>query len=228
MTYDFIYQLGQLYDQYGYLLVFLGALSENTAALGLVLPGGTLALLGAFYARQGTLNLGWVILFAWLGTVLGYHADYLFGRFILTRFVKSWGASRLGQRLRLAGRLRLARMLLAKHGGKAILISHMIGHMRSFVALSAGITRMSYPRFLVFELAAALVWNVAYCLVGYFVGTRFEQLQMLFARAGWVMLGVLALLFLVWRVSRHFIKQRLRRIRRQRRAAVPASTGLHR
>ena len=228
MIHDIIYQLGQLYDQYGYLLVFLGSLGENTAALGLVLPGGTLALLGAFYARQGTLNLAWVMLFAWLGTVLGYHADYLFGRFILTRFVKPWGASRLGQRLRLAARIRLARMFLAKHGGKAILISHMIGHMRSFVALSAGITRMSYPRFLVFELIAALVWNVAYSLIGYFVGTQFEQVQMLFDRAGWVMLGVLVLLFLVWRVSSHFIKQRLRRIRRQRRAAIPASTGLRR
>jgi membrane protein DedA with SNARE-associated domain len=53
--------LSGFYDQYGYTLVFLGSLGENTAALGLVLPGGTLALLGAVYARVGTLNLGWVI-----------------------------------------------------------------------------------------------------------------------------------------------------------------------
>ena len=65
--------LGSLYNQYGYLIVFLGALGENTAFLGLILPGGTLALLGAFYARAGTLNIGWVIFFAWIGTVLGYH-----------------------------------------------------------------------------------------------------------------------------------------------------------
>src|SRR6478735_4417397 len=90
--------LGELYDQYGYLIVFLGPMAENAAFLGLVLPGGTLALLGAFYARQGTLNLGLVIFFAWIGTVLGYHVDYLLGRFLLGRYAPAWSASRLGRR----------------------------------------------------------------------------------------------------------------------------------
>lgn len=85
MIQNLIDLLRDLYDQYGYLIVFLGALGENTALLGLALPGGTLALLGAFYARQGTLNVFWVIFFAWIGTVLGYHADYLIGRFALAR-----------------------------------------------------------------------------------------------------------------------------------------------
>ena len=81
--YAWIELLGDFYDHYGYETVFLGALFENTALLGLVFPGGTLALLGAFYARQGTLSLSWVIALATLGTVLGYHVDYLLGRFVL-------------------------------------------------------------------------------------------------------------------------------------------------
>jgi len=210
---EWIDLLAQLYDQYGYVLVFLGSLGENTALLGLVLPGSTLALLGAVYARLGTLNLGWVIFFAWLGTVLGYHADYLFGRFVLTHAARRWSKSRLGRRLRLAGRIRLARALLARHGGKAILISHTIGHLRSFVALSAGITQMHYPRFLLFEVLAALLWNTLYCLVGYFIGTQVEHIQLLFARAGWVILGILIVLFLAWR----FFKHRRRRLWRSRR-----------
>src|SRR5260221_5473012 len=169
---EWIDLLAGLYDRYGYIIVFLGSLVENTAALGLVLPGGTLALLGALYARHGTLNLGWVIFFAWLGTVLGYHADYLFGRFVMTRAARRWSRSRLGRRLRLAGRIRLARALLARHGAKAILISHTIRHLRFFVALSAGIIPMIYPRFLLFDVLAALLWNTLYCFVGYFIGTQ--------------------------------------------------------
>src|SRR5262245_10076061 len=88
-------QLHQLYEHYGYLLVFLGALGENTALLGFVLPGGSLALLGAFYARQGTLNLGLVILLAWLGTVIGYSADYALGRYVYGRIEPRLYASRL-------------------------------------------------------------------------------------------------------------------------------------
>ena len=82
---EWLKQLSGLYNSYGYLIVFLGTLGENTAFLGFLLPGNSLALLAAVYARRGTLNLGWVILLASLGTVLGYHVDYLFGRFVLSR-----------------------------------------------------------------------------------------------------------------------------------------------
>jgi len=145
---EWIKLLGEFYNHYGYLTVFLGTLGENTAFLGFILPGNSLALLGAVYARLGTLNLGWVILLATLGTIFGYHIDYLLGRFVLARFATRWSTSRLGLRIRLAGRLRLARRLIPKHGGKAILISHLIGQVRSFVALGAGMTRMKYVRFL--------------------------------------------------------------------------------
>lgn len=205
--------LAELYDTYGYLIVFLGALFENTALLGLLLPGGTLALLGAFYAYQGTLNIVWVILFAWIGTVLGYNADYLIGRLLLSRLAGRWSASWLGQKLRLAGRLRLARMFLAKHGGKAILLSHVVGHVRSFVALSAGATHMRYRRFLSYELIAALLWNTLFCLLGYFAGSEREQLQLLLERSGWVVLLGVALAYAGWRL----VRWRLARLRLERR-----------
>jgi membrane protein DedA with SNARE-associated domain len=199
---EWVEALGTFYQRYGYTLVFVGALAENTALLGLVLPGGTMALLGAFYARQGTLNLGWVILCAWMGTVLGYHADYLIGRFLLVRVAAQWSASPLGRRLRLAGKLRQARALLARHGGKAILFSHLIGHVRSFVALTAGMTHLRYRRFLTAELVAALLWNVAFGVAGYVVGAEWSRLQLLLERFGWVALGCLVLSYLAWRFLR--------------------------
>jgi membrane protein DedA with SNARE-associated domain len=220
---EWINLLGEFYHYYGYLTVFLGTLGENTALLGLLLPGNSLALLGAVYARLGTLHLGWVILFATLGTILGYHIDYLLGRFALERFATGWSASRLGRRIRLAGRLRLARRLITKHGGKAILISHLIGHLRSFVALSAGMTRMKYRRFLGYEIVAAALWNTAFCLLGYLLASQVDHLQLLIERAGWVLLGALALLFLAWRFWGRRIRQRTRQEHRtavgRRRAA---------
>lgn len=209
--------LGEFYDQYGYLAVFVGTLGENTALLGLLLPGNSLVLLAAVYARLGTLNLGWVILLASLGTILGYHIDYLLGRFVLARVANGWSASRLGRRIRLAGRLRLARRLIAKHGGKAILMSHLMGQIRSFVALSAGMTRMKYRRFLGYELVAAALWNTAFCLLGYLLAAEIDQLQMLIERAGWALLGVLVLLFLAWRFFRERIKHRTQQKRREAR-----------
>ena len=214
---DWLKLIGEFYDRYGYLTVFLGSLGENTAFLGLLLPGNSLALLGAVYARLGTLNLGWVIFFASIGTVLGYHVDYFFGRLVLARASSRWSASRIGRRMRLAGRLRLARILITKHGGKAILISHLIGHLRSFVALSAGMSRMNYRRFLGYELVAAAVWNTAFCLLGYLLAGEIDRLQVLIERAGWVIVCVLVLLFIAWRFLRQRVRQRIRQERREAR-----------
>jgi membrane protein DedA with SNARE-associated domain len=221
---EWIKQLSEFYNVYGYLVVFLGTLSENTAFLGFLLPGNSLALLGAVYARLGTLNLGWVIILASLGTVLGYHIDYLFGRFVLARVAERWSATRLGHRIRLAERLRHAHMLLTKHGGKAILFSHILGHIRSFVALSAGISRMNYRRFLGYELVAACLWNTAFCLLGYFLAAEVDRIQMLIERMGWVTLGVLVLLFFAWRFFNPCVRQRISRAHRQAEGRMKSPT----
>jgi membrane protein DedA with SNARE-associated domain len=186
------------YDQYGYLIVFLSTFCENTALLGLFLPGNFLVLLGAFYARVGTLHLSWVIIFAWLGTVLGCHVDYLIGRFALVHIITYCRTKKLGRHLRLAGRIRLARLWVAKHGRKAILLSHVVGHVRSFVALSAGMLRMNYWNFLCFEMIAALLWTTAFSLLGYGLAIEIDRLHQLITRSGWIILTVLILLFLVW------------------------------
>jgi membrane protein DedA with SNARE-associated domain len=204
---------GHFYHSYGYLTVFLGTLGENTAFIGILLPGNSLALLGALYARLGILNLGWVIFLASLGTVLGYHIDYLFGRFVLAHAATRWSSGKLGRSIRLAGRLRMARMLLKKHGGKAIFMSHLVGHLRSFVALSAGMTRMKYRRFLGYELVAAFVWNTAFCILGYLLAGEIDHLLLLIEKAGWMLFGVLVLLFLAWCLVGKRVRQRLRQKR---------------
>lgn len=214
---EWIAVVGGWYATYGYALVFGGAFAENTALLGLLLPGGTLAALGAFYARAGTLNLAWVILLAWAGMVLGYHVDYLVGRFALQRVIGYWSARPLGRRLRIAGRVRLARAFLAKHGGKAIVLSHTAGHLRSFVALTAGAAHMPYPRFLAFELLAALIWSSAFCIVGYLIGTQLDTFLTILERVGWaslVALGVAALGWYIWRAGRTTKRRQHRGMRR--------------
>jgi membrane protein DedA with SNARE-associated domain len=228
---EWIKALETLYDKYGYLIVFLGTLGENTALLGLLLPGNSLALLGAFYARLGTLQLGWVIFFAWLGTVIGYHIDYLLGRYALAYLMTRWGKTALGRRLRLAGHIRLAQKMLYKHGGKAILISHVVGHLRSFVALSAGITRMKYHQFLLFEAIAALLWNTAFSLLGYLVAVNFDLVERIIGQTGGIIFTVLVLAFLVWkwwqRKKREMIKQRKKNAlpdnRRQQATSIPTA-----
>lgn len=220
MLRDWLDALQHLYGLYGYPLVFFGALGENTALLGLLLPGSTLALLGGFYARQGALDLWWVLLLAWWGTVLGYNLDYLVGRYVLGRLAGRWGNTPLGRRVRLAGRMRMARAFLANHGGKAILLSHIVGHIRSFVALSAGASQMRYRRFLGFELVAGLLWSSIYVLIGYLAGSERERLVTILERFGWIIFAAVVVGYIGYRLAWPRMARRVFRAREARRPAA--------
>lgn len=214
---DLLDLLKTFYDQYGYAVVFLSSLLENTAIVGFLMPGNSLVLLGAVYARLGTLNLGLVILLASLGTIIGYHCDYLLGRFFLGNIAAFSARSRWGNRLRLSARMRLARRLLQKNGGRAILISHLVGSLRSIVAIGAGFTRMSYITFLFYEVIAAVLWNTLYALIGYFVAMEIDRLATLMQQTGGLIFLVVLGVYLLWRRFGPGAKQRLHR--KQRRLA---------
>ena len=66
--------LVDLFTRYGYAAVFVGVLLENT---GVPVPGETILLAGAAFAKFGRLSLGWVIATAVAGAILGDNFDVL-------------------------------------------------------------------------------------------------------------------------------------------------------
>lgn len=183
---------GALYERFGYGAVLLGALAENTFLLGLVVPGGTVVLLGAFYAAQGRLALPLVFLLAWLGTFLGATLDYLFGRYLLgrVRLPSRWQA-------RLDEGLDQTRGWLQRRGAYALLLAHFIGHIRSFVAVSAGVSHLPYWRFALYELLASGLWTFLFCLAGYWLADNLQLVERIFNRAGLILGAVIVLLAVV-------------------------------
>ena len=183
------------YSTWGYPLVLLGALLENTALLGLVLPGGSLVLLGAIYAQRGALALPLVLVLGWLGMVLGTSLDYALGR---------WGLhSTLGRTrvmARLEPKLAVAQRFLARHGAWALVLAHFIGHVRSFVAITAGASRLPYRRFLLYEGIAALAWNLVWVTAGYLVGEHLDALQRVVGGSGLALVGLVLVVYVVYRL----------------------------
>lgn len=193
------------YATFGYLIVFLGAYFENTILLGLILPGGSLVLLGAIYASEGSLWLPLVILFGWLGMFLGNSTDFWLGRLGVLKLIEK---TRLNAKL--APHMLTARNFLDKRGGRAIFFSHFIGHIRSFVAITAGATRFSYARFARYELAAALVWNILYCLAGFFFAESIKKVEGLFSGVGIGLVVLIAVAFVGYKAFSWFRNRRAR------------------
>ncbi len=177
------------YASFGYWIVFIGALTENTFLLGLVMPGGTMVLLGAFYARLGYLSLPLVILLGWAGMFLGTSFDYWAGRKGLQPLL--WRVALLR---RYRKDLAKARILMVRYGLLAIIVAHFIGHLRSFVALSSGASRVPYRRFAMYEIVAAGLWNVLYCGLGYLLAENLSLLEWVYSRVGWGLLALVVLL----------------------------------
>jgi membrane protein DedA with SNARE-associated domain len=136
--------------------------------------------------------------------VLGTSVDFVVGRWGLGL---AWRHATL--RAWLEPRLAESKVFLARHGAWAILVAHFIGHVRSFVAITAGMSGLSYRRFLSYELLAALVWNLAWVTVGYLAGANLETLQ---RRVGTVSLVLVTLAVVAFVVYRRIAKRRSRRL----------------
>jgi membrane protein DedA with SNARE-associated domain len=190
---EWIEMLGGFYGAWGYPLVLVAAALENTFLVTFIFPGGTMVLLGGIYARLGQLELPYVILVGWIGTFIGASIDYGLGR---------WGQRLLRPVLSrpdvASGMARVA-VMLRRYGMLALLAGHFVGPIRSLVALSAGMARMEYWRFALYEAPAALVWATVYGIGGYLLADQIATLEVVMDRFGWIV-AITAIAFIGWRV----------------------------
>jgi membrane-associated protein len=56
-----------------------------------------------------------------------------------------------------------------KHGGKAVFMEHFAAWLRAMAPFVAGISKMPYLKFLLFDVPGGMPWVVAFSLLGYFL-----------------------------------------------------------
>jgi len=197
----FFQAVNDLYVSAGYFIVLVVCLLGNTFVIGFFLPAGTIAALCGFLARKGTLEVGWVIAAVWAGMIIGYNIDYGIGRFVFARLADRGAATRLGRWLRLESHLKRGRDFLNKHGDKAIFYAYAgLGHFRSIVAVSIGMARLSYWRYLFYQVLASLIWSLIYVFLGYFIGVETDNLSGAAERIGVVAGGIFLCIYLIWAI----------------------------
>jgi membrane-associated protein len=146
-----------------YLLVAGLAFLETGAFVGLVAPGETAIVLGGVVAAEGGVDLGPILLVAWVAAALGDLASFTLGQRLGRRFVVARGP-RLGIS---AQRLESVEDFFARHGAKAILIGRFIGIVRAVAPFLAGASGMRLRAFLPWSLLGTAAWASAFTLVGY-------------------------------------------------------------
>ena len=180
-------------------LVTVGGLvfAEDAVFVGFVLPGETAAVLGGVAADLGRVNLAAVLVTVVLAAVIGDSVGYEVG---------GGAGPRLLAMRRLEphqGRLETVRSLLARRGGTAVFAGRFVAFLRATTPALAGIARMPYPRFLVFNAVGGLIWGVGTVLLGYLAGESYASVERSAGRAGALAVAVLAVaLLLGWHLRR--------------------------
>jgi membrane protein DedA with SNARE-associated domain len=156
---------------WGYVIVGIATLLENSVGAGVIVPGETLVIVGGFYARLGVLWLPLVSTVAVVGAVLGDNLGYLIGR----RFGRGF-LERHGPKLFVTPeRLMAAERHYLEHGGKTVFLGRFIPVVRSVGFIVAGVAGMDWKRFFAYDVAGALIWGIGHSVLGYALGAGYQR-----------------------------------------------------
>jgi len=181
--------LPALLHQYGYALIFLGTLAE----------GESLLVLGGIFANRGYLDLGGVMLTAYIAAVCGdqmfFHLGRRHAKGLLLRFP------------RLRSKVNVALQRIENHQTKVVLSMRFLWGLRIALPVALGLTGMSARRYFFLDLISAAVWSACFALVGFGTGRLFSGvIDNLHAYEKWIAAALLLIggivLFLRWHGAR--------------------------
>jgi membrane-associated protein len=197
-TIELINQIENFYATYGYPLVFLFSLAEITP-FGFAIPGGTVLIVGGFFAYEGKVNLFGIITSGWLGTwttfLMAYFLGYKTGYWLVKKLKQQKNAKR-------------AKRLLDNHGAVILTTSMLANLTRFWVAYMAGQQKHKFSKFLLYSGAASLTWSSLMTVAGYLAGSGRQNLERVIARLGvaaWVF--VIFVFFIVYVLAKKEFKQ---------------------
>ncbi len=159
---------------YGYWVILVAVALET---MGVPFPGETSLLAGAVYAGTGgRLNITLVIVAAAVGAIIGDNVGYSVGRYggypLLRRILRVFHIEALTEKT-----LIYAQQFFERHGDKTVFFGRFFSLLRAWTAFLAGVNRMPWPRFLVWNAAGGIVWAIVYGLLGYFLGNNLSLLN---------------------------------------------------
>jgi undecaprenyl-diphosphatase len=206
-------------------VVFLVPALEASAFVGILFPGEIAVILGGVLAFQGRIGLAAAIGAAVSGAVVGDSVGYAVG--------KRWGRPMLEASV---GRLRLVRSqhldraerFLVQHGGKAVLLGRWTAALRVLIPGLAGMSRVNYRSFLLYNLVGGGLWATACVLVGYVAGEGWRTVESVAKQASLVLLVLVVIVGAVVLLARWVVEHPERvRAAVDRQLARPTLARLH-
>lgn len=182
----------------GYGLLAFIVFAETGLLVGLFLPGDSLLFTVGVVAGAGELDIVRITLLLVIASIAGDQSGYFLGRRTGPSIF-----SRKDSRVFKQEYVTRTQAFYAKHGGKTLIYAKFVPVIRTFAPFMAGVGRMSYSRFVSFNVFGGLGWVLSMTLAGYFLGgvpfvrRNFEKVVI-----GIVVVSVMPLLIQYWHSRR--------------------------
>ncbi|QXO18693.1 MULTISPECIES: DedA family protein [Vibrio] len=182
--------LEQLIADYGYIAIAVGTFFE----------GETVLVLGGFAAHRSYLELPWVIVCAFCGSLLGDQLYYYIGRYK--------GKQALMKRPHWQAKSQRVLDLLDKHQVLLILGFRFLYGLRSVTPFLIGASSVKPTRFLLFNIIGAAIWACVVGVLGYLFGNTIEVILGDIKHYELQAFGAIALVGMLAWLYRHRIRRR--------------------
>ncbi|MFM8269880.1 MAG: DedA family protein [Pseudomonadota bacterium] len=152
------------YGTWTYLILFLIVFCETGLVVTPFLPGDSLLFAAGAFAGKGSLELMLLIPLLCVAGILGDAVNYAIGRYLGPKVLKgeSWFLKK--------EYLIKTQAFYERYGGKTIVIARFVPIIRTFAPFLAGVGKMNYSRFGLFNISGAILWVVLFCAAGYWFG----------------------------------------------------------
>lgn len=194
---SFIGLISSLASPWLYIVVAVLAAAESAALVGLVVPGEVALLFAGWAAAQGRVSLLSMVIIATTAAIAGDSIGYEIGR----HFGPWIRTSRAGLRIGEARWVR-SEAFIERRGGSAVLLGRWVGFLRAMVPGIAGMTRMPYRKFLLWNVLGAIIWAPAIVIAGFLAGNSFLVVEHWLGRAS-LATGAVVAIVSVWVGTRH-------------------------
>ncbi|MGB9713293.1 MAG: DedA family protein [Dissulfurimicrobium sp.] len=153
------------YGPFIYLILFLIVFAETGLVIAPFLPGDSLLFVTGTLAASGAMDIRLLMVLLIISAVLGDTVNYWAG-YCVGPMVFRMESSRLLNKKH----LERTHLFYEKYGGKTIIIARFIPIIRTFAPFVAGIGRMTYRRFVAYNIIGGSLWVTLFLLGGFFFG----------------------------------------------------------
>ncbi len=155
----------QNFGNWTYLFLFIIIFCETGLVFAPFLPGDSLLFATGTFAGVGLLKIGWLFIILSLAAILGDTVNYWIGHFFGEKILK-----KSKHRLIKKEHLEKTHQFFEKYGAKTIVIARFVPIVRTIAPFIAGVGRMTYWKFLSYNIIGGIIWVAIFVFGGYFFG----------------------------------------------------------